>query len=121
MPALKKRDNRKWGKEVEKKAASFLKKNGLKIVTCNFYTCFGEIDIIAKDKEEWIFVEVKGRKNEDFGLPQEAVNQKKQKKIKNVALLFLQKMRLNTENTAMRFDIISFLENEGINWIKNAY
>ncbi|MCD6133147.1 MAG: YraN family protein [Deltaproteobacteria bacterium] len=121
MHALKKRDNRNWGKEVEKKAVSFLKKNGLKIVTCNFYTRCGEIDIIAKDGEEWVFVEVKGRKNKKFGLPQEAVSRKKQKKIKDVVLLFLQKMHLNIENTPVRFDVISFLENEGIEWIKNAY
>jgi len=93
----------------------------LKIVRCNFYTKLGEIDIIAKERDEWVFVEVKGRKSEQFGLPQEAVNNKKQKKVKRVALFFLQKMHLNTETSPLRFDVISFLENEGINWIKNAY
>ena len=56
-------NKRKVGTDYEKQAAEYLKKKGLKILEQNFYCRMGEIDIIAKDREYLVFVEVKYRRN----------------------------------------------------------
>ena len=68
------------GKEGEKIAAAFLKKNGYRIIEINFRCPIGEIDIVAKEKDDLVFVEVKTRKSMELGYPEQAVGIRKQKK-----------------------------------------
>ncbi len=107
----------------EELASKFLKKQGYKIVEKNFRTSLGEIDIIALDKGTITFVEVKTRKSTIFGYPQEAVGLKKQKKISQVASIYLNQKNLNSEKA--RFDIIAILlspdQTEKIELIKDAF
>ena len=111
------------GKLGENKAAKFLKKAGYKIVCQNFRNRYGEIDIIAKDKNCLVFVEVKTRTSTDFGYAAEAVNYRKQKKIISVAEAYLN----YKYNCYMRFDIIEVYLNKDsrkvvkINHIKIAF
>jgi len=70
----------KTGKEGEKIAAAYLKKNGYRIIETNFRCAIGEIDIIAREKDELVFLEVKTRRSEDLGFPEQAVGIKKQEK-----------------------------------------
>lgn len=94
----------KLGEKGEKLAIKFLKKQGYKLIKRNYKTRIGEIDIIAKDRETLVFIEVKTRESIEYGLPFEAVNRAKKKKIANVALLYLKKVK---EIPPCRFDIVS--------------
>lgn len=102
----------------EKSAVNFLKKQGYKILEKNFKTRVGEIDIIAKDGEEIVFVEVKTRTSDNFGEPSEAVNHKKQEKYHYVAEQYLLKKGL--QEAICRFDVIE-VKSEQINHIKSAF
>ncbi len=72
---------REIGALGEAQAVAYLKKNGYKILETNFSTIFGEIDIIARDKKDIVFIEVKLRRTKEFGFPEEAVNERKQSRI----------------------------------------
>jgi putative endonuclease len=65
------------GKKGEDLAESFLKDRGFEIRQRNFHSRFGEIDIVAVDKDSLVFVEVKSRVSDKFGLPEEAVTPSK--------------------------------------------
>ena len=100
--------------EVEK----YLKDKGYVIVVTNYRNRLGEIDIIAKDKNVLVFVEVKSRATLAFGRPCEAVDFRKQQKIRKVAELYLlQKQKYYSD---VRFDVVEVLGDE-INHIKNAF
>jgi len=106
------------GKTGEDKAEEFLKKIGYKILERNFRTRFGEIDIVAKEKNTYIFVEVKTRKDKDgFGVPQLAVNKYKQQHLTLAALTYIKKESLRSD---YRFDIIAICKDR-IEHIKNAF
>jgi len=110
------------GKEGEKLAAAFLKKSGYKIVEVNYHCPIGEIDIVARDKNEMVFVEVKARKSSALGYPEEAVGVKKQKKMSQLALWYLQKKKLS--NARARFDVVAILmlpSGNDIRLIRNAF
>lgn len=101
----------------ESKAASYLKKHGIKIL-CRNYSCkLGEIDIVAYDKGVTAFVEVKQRKTDAFGRPMDFVTKQKQERIKRAAKSYVQKYK---PDGIYRFDVIEVLGDE-INYIKNAF
>jgi putative endonuclease len=111
------------GKHGERIAVRYLKFRRYKILETNFESRYGEIDIIAKDKDIIVFVEVKTRTNDDFGQPEAAVNKSKQDKIKLAAKFYINKKRLSNFNS--RFDIISIKIQKGkkkeIFHIKDAF
>jgi putative endonuclease len=110
------------GKEGEKIAAAYLKKNGYRIIETNFRCPIGEIDIIAKDNNDLVFVEVKTRKSSDLGYPEQAVGIKKQKKMSQLALWYLQNRKVT--DTGARFDVVAIVlkpEKNEIILIKNAF
>lgn len=109
------------GTKGENLAVTFLKKKGYKIIARNYKTFIGEIDIIAKDGDITVFIEVKTRINDSFGYPFEAVNTKKKKKLKNLALLYLKN---KGDESPVRFDVLSIFMNNGkeeIEHIKDAF
>ncbi len=101
--------NQELGKIGEDIATSHLKKLNYKIIERNFRTRTGEIDIIAKDKNELVFVEVKTRTTTFFGNPAEAVNFIKKEHIYKTAKYYLYKNKL--ENAFVRFDVIEIYFN----------
>jgi putative endonuclease len=110
------------GKEGEKIAAAFLKKNGYRIIEINFRCPIGEIDIIAKEKKDLVFVEVKTRKSMELGYPEQAVGIRKQKKMSQLALWYLQKRKIVDTNA--RFDVVAITlipEKSEVKLIKNAF
>ncbi len=111
-------NNRKSGLEGEQQAVDYLKKLGYEIVQRNFSCKLGEIDIIAKDKDYLVFVEVKSRINTKFGMPFEAVNKQKIKNIIAVAKFYLLSKKMYNWN--VRFDVVSILRDE-ITHIPNAF
>ncbi|MCR5546303.1 MAG: YraN family protein [Lachnospiraceae bacterium] len=112
-------DNRKTGTKYEELAANKLKEEGYEILEMNYRCRIGEVDIIAKDKEYLVFVEVKYRKTSKAGMPQEAVNYKKQKKISATAAYYLMSHHYR-DDVSVRFDVVSVLSNE-VEIIKNAF
>ena len=110
------------GRVGEDIAAGFLVKNGYRISERNYRCPIGEIDIVARDKNDLVFVEVKTRRSADLGYPEQAVGIKKQKKISKLALWYLQEKRLNGVRT--RFDVVAVMmqpSGNDIRLIKNAF
>ncbi len=95
------------GKKGEDIAADYLRNKGFKIIARNYRDKFGEIDIIAKDRSTWVFVEVKTRHSIRFGLPEEAVTMTKQRQIIRVASNYLLRHQLLDE--PVRFDVIAII------------
>ena len=108
MKIHKKQELGKLGEQI---AVEYLSKNKYQILERNFYCRQGEIDIVAKDKDEIVFVEVKTRSNYNFGRPSEAVDYNKQKHIYRVAKYYLYKR--NLLNLFVRFDVIEVLIENG--------
>jgi putative endonuclease len=96
--------NMESGKDGELKAVNYLKEKGWKILVQNYRHKRGELDIIALDKEVLVFVEVKFRKNNDFGFPEDFVNDHKVGMIRKTAVNYLVKQNWHKD---IRFDIIS--------------
>ena len=97
---------------------------GLQLVTTNFHSRGGEIDLIMQDKDVLTFVEVKYRKNDTFGGPLSAISISKQKKIKQCAAFYMQQAQLNEYNTLCRFDVVALQGNINqphVTWLKNAF
>lgn len=93
------------GNKGETVAVHFLKKKGYQILERNFRLERGEIDIIAKDGDTLVFVEVKTGISGKFGEPEERVDQKKQMQVGKVAMEYLQSK--NLENVDCRFDVVA--------------
>lgn len=113
--------NKKIGNAGEKIATRILVKKGYKIIEKNFLCRQGEIDIIAKKGNEYIFVEVKTRRNTRYGKGIDAVTIEKQKHIWNSAKYFL--YIHNLFNSNIRFDVIEILltgRTYYINHVKNV-
>lgn len=114
-------NNKGVGKLGEDLATKYLEELGYKIVERNFRCKRGEVDIIAIDKEEVVFVEVKTRKILSYGKPGDAVNKIKQKHIYRTAEYYL--LINNNLDAYTRIDVIEvYLEEDGykINHIKKA-
>lgn len=93
------------GKRGEEQAVEYLKGLGFEIIELNYRCRLGEIDIIAKDEDTLVFLEVKTRSTAGFGEPEAAVNLAKQKRISRVSLHYLQSHH-NPEQKA-RFDVVA--------------
>lgn len=112
-------NKRAVGKEYEEKAVAFLKNKGYEIIKCNYFCRYGEADVIAKENNCIVFVEVKYRKNTAFGSPEGAVNSTKKQRIRKAALDFLIK-NFGTDEVLCRFDVVAFTGNQ-IHLIKDAF
>ncbi len=93
------------GDKGEKLAVSWLGKKGYEVVTKNYRKFGAEIDIIAMDGNTVVFVEVKSRSNNAFGLPAESVTIKKQSQIVKAAMVYLSEEE--KESCPCRFDVVS--------------
>lgn len=100
-----------FGREGEKAAVRFLKKQGYRIVEKNYRNASGEIDIVAEHEQVLVFVEVKSRSDGEKGDPLEAVTPHKQRKIGQVAKGFLSQHRL--VNRDCRFDVVGIKGDPG--------
>ena len=99
------------GIKGENLAAKFLRRKGYVIMQRNVKTPFGEIDIIARDRDTIVFIEVKTRKDTLFGYPFEAVTKRKIHKLKHSALFYLKKQR---QEPRARFDVLSIFSTDAV-------
>ena len=92
----------------ENLAEKFFKKHNYKILSKNFYSRWGEIDIVAQDKKtkELVFVEVKTRSSNKFGWPEAAVTDKKRKRLAKTGQKYLLEKKIDAK-TNYRFDILA--------------
>ncbi len=114
--------SQQFGEKGESIAVNCLKKQGYRIIELNYRTKLGEIDIIAKQGETLVFIEVKARKSSRFGRPELAVTPKKQRKISMVALYYLKSTKQS--NAKARFDVVAINSTDdgpNIKIIKNAF
>lgn len=120
--ARKRVNKRAQGAIGENLAAEFLEKNGYLILQRNYRFERGEIDLIAKDGDELVFVEVKARTSKAFGSPEESVTPEKQEQIRNVAEGYL--FENGIEDQPCRFDVVAIRYEKGkpnITLIRNAF
>jgi len=103
----------------EQRAEAFLQAKGLVPVERNFLCKSGEIDLIMRDRESLVFVEVRFRKNANFGSALETVNRSKQKKVIAAAQFYLRKQGLSA-NIAIRFDVVG-ITGDDIQWVSSAF
>lgn len=110
------------GAKGEEEVCKYLIRKGYTIIDRNFRCKQGEIDIIASKLNELIFIEVKTRRNIQFGYPCEAVGKTKQKHILNVAKYYMWRNNI-IENYNIRFDVIEvyYSNNYHINHIQNCF
>jgi putative endonuclease len=111
-----------FGKYSERLAVEYLKLKGYRIVETNYRSSQGEIDIIARDKDTLVFVEVKARHSRRFGSAKGAVTPAKQRKISMAALTYLKKHR--AMQSRARFDVVTIQTVNGkasIEVIANAF
>lgn len=113
------------GDNYEDRAVTLIKQEGLRLLARNFRGKTGEIDIIAQDGAQLVFVEVRARNNSKFASAANSVNARKQQRIVRTAQLFLQR-RLEYANMPCRFDVIAFEPPQSatgsrIRWIRSAF
>ena len=106
------------GRQGENVASEYLSKHNYKIVDRNFTCRYGEIDVVAWDGESVIFVEVKARKDDKFGMPREAVTWRKQQTIVQCATYWLYKNKRT--GVPVRFDVVEILGDK-VHHIKDAF
>ena len=106
------------GARYEEAAVDYLQTRGLKIIERNYRCRFSEIDIIGKDDEYLVFIEVKYRSDSRYGYGAEAVNFSKQEKIRRGAQYYLNEKRI--VDAPCRFDVISITGKEFV-WLKDAF
>jgi len=117
------RKNCEKGKIGESIAEEYLTGKGFQIINKNWrYSRQGEIDLVAKDKDTLVFIEVKARSNINFGYPIEAINSQKMNKIRTLAGFYLNENK-NIKFKKLRFDAVSVIlgENPEIKHYKDIY
>jgi len=118
LPRLLQATNSK-GVKYEQQALAYLKKQGLLLVCQNFYCRFGEIDLIMSDQETLVFIEVRYRKNQDYGGAEASITRQKQHKIIKTAKHYLSQL---DNEPYCRFDVIAINEKTiDPQWIQDAF
>ena len=117
------KNKREIGTKFEEIAKKFLEGKNLVFIESNYYTKYGEIDLIflQKNPRTIVFVEVKYRKNNNYGEAIEMVSKRKQEKIIKSSQIYLIKNRWRDN---VRYDIIGITGNnfvKNIDWIENAF
>ncbi len=112
------------GDLAEQLACDYLQKQGLTLITTNFTSRYGEIDLVMKDKKQanTVFVEVRYRKNQQFGGAAVSVTPQKQQRITKTALYYMQQ---HEPTASVRFDVIAIdgdiKGDYDLNWVVNAF
>ena len=110
------------GNRAENLALKYLRRAGLTLEQRNFNCRYGELDLVLRDEDVWVFVEVRYRKDQRYGGALESVDHHKQQKLRRAAEFFLIKHKLT--DAPCRFDILCVagsLSKPTFDWIKNAF
>jgi putative endonuclease len=97
---------RKWfGNRSERAAARFLRRQGLRVLARNFRCALGELDLVALERDQIVFVEIRSTGGDDASRPAASVDLAKQRRLTNLAVYFLQQHRLL--GRPARFDVLA--------------
>ena len=110
-----------YGKLAENKALEFLRKQKLCLLERNYRTPHGEIDLIMRDKEVLVFIEVRARNNNDFLEAIETIDIHKRKRIVKASEHYLQRYKIKSPCRLDAITLAGSLDESKINWIKNAF
>jgi putative endonuclease len=116
----KRTDKRIKGDEKERLAEAYLAARGFMLIERNFLCKSGEIDLIMKDQDYWVFIEVRYRENQEFGGALASITAGKQKKLRRAAEYYLLQHFGNTPPPC-RFDVVGIEGQDEIMWVKNAF
>jgi putative endonuclease len=107
------------GEAAEQHAKQYLIQQGLRFVEQNYRAKVGEIDLIFKDVQQWVFVEVKYRESNSHGHAAEMFSASKRRKLTRAIMCYLQSLNLNLHHTSLRIDVLA-IDGNKLNWIKNV-
>jgi putative endonuclease len=107
------------GFEAEQKAKRFLCEQSMRFVEQNFTCKVGEIDLVMRDGQQLVFVEVKYRKSDSYGAAAEQFTTRKRRKLEKAINYYLLQNKLNPFHTYFRIDVVA-IDDEQVNWIKNV-
>ncbi|UTF59636.1 YraN family protein [Gilvimarinus sp. DA14] len=113
----------KRGDQAEQQARAFLQQQGLVFIAANVKGPGGEIDLIMRERQTLVFVEVRLRSNQHFSSAAESVNASKQNKLLRTAAWYLQQQKL-TDEIPCRFDVVALStldESQPPQWITDAF
>lgn len=113
-------NKRERGDEAERAAERYLIQHGLKLIARNYRTRFGEIDLIMQDGETLVFIEVRLRKNQDFGGAAASIGEHKQRRIIAAAQGYLAALK---HPPPCRLDavLLANADGGGVEWLKDAF
>ena len=112
-------DRQEIGRAAEDAAVAYLESQGVEIVARNFRRRLGELDVIARDRDSLVIVEVRKRTSDRFGGAAASVDFRKQVKLQRAAAQLLQQ-RPELRNLRVRFDVVAITPTR-IDWIKHAF
>ena len=107
------------GEKAELDARTYLQEQGLSFVDKNYRCQRGELDLIMRDGEEWVFVEVKYRSSHSHGGAVESFDSHKRRRVEVAIAFYMHQHKLNPATTAHRLDLIA-IDNQRIDWIKRV-
>lgn len=116
---MRERNRRRIGAEAEQQIRQYLMEHEYIILEMNYRCRQGEVDIIARHGQYYVFIEVKYRSSDRYGMPEEAVGISKQRRISRAALYYLYSHQL-PETTPVRFDVAAIYE-KNVHYIQNAF
>ena len=110
-------DRKTQGRRAEQQACEFLQQQGLIFVENNYRCRYGEIDLVMRDGQQLVFVEVRYRRSLAFGGPLASIDYRKQAKLIATASHYL---LIKRQQSDARFDIVGITKGDCIDWITNA-
>ncbi len=116
-------ERRQRGQWAEQKVCDHLERLGLRLLSRNYRSPFGEIDLVMRDRDCLVFVEVRFRRSSRFGSAPETVDARKQSRLRATAEHYLQRNR-RAQRLPCRFDVVGVTTTQGqaeIDWIRDAF
>ncbi|WP_411570496.1 YraN family protein [Pectobacterium cacticida] len=113
-------NRRAAGAVYEQQARRYLERAGLTFTAANVTLRGGEIDLIMRDRQVWVFVEVRYRRNAYFGDAAASVTLRKQQRLLHAAAIWLAQRGASFDTVDCRFDVLA-ITGEQYNWLPNAF
>ncbi|MEH2920710.1 YraN family protein [Samsonia erythrinae] len=113
-------NQRATGAGYEQRARRYLERAGLTFTAANVALRGGELDLIMRDHQVWVFVEVRYRRNADFGDAAASITRRKQQRLLHAAAVWLAQRGASFDTVDCRFDVLAITGNR-FDWLPNAF
>ncbi|RLM27578.1 YraN family protein [Brenneria alni] len=113
-------NRRTTGADYEQQARRYLERAGLTFTAANVTLRGGELDLVMRDRQTWVFVEVRYRRNADFGGAAASITRQKQQRLLHAAAVWLAQRGASFDTVDCRFDVLAITGNQ-FAWIPNAF